>query len=491
MRKALLGPRGIVPIALACTLLGGSMARGEVAVVPDLNAPDELQLEASAISLLIRASLQTFDRQLVSRQQLRLFLEGVQSYTPGKPLLVPAHIANQVLAKLGGDRLVLFDLAKSTAGFSVSGIVQGTGAKKLSRIFAEAPTGAIGELASKVAGKIAPVLGMKTAPVPDLGLVDLLPFVRAEIGHFEGDSREISKALDLALPQTASELPALRELLEAIADDPSLPAVPRAQAKLLLSDWLSADALAQQGLASDPKQLVLHAIRARALAALKKFDEAEKVAAELKTNRTLSTLANLAIGLYRSDDSIKNDAAIAPLIGRPAAEWRPVLALIASAPHGILSPASEIAALSAAEKLAPLEPTLATLVAKRAYLFGTSPSKAAGLIQVRHLSTTQIQAIRGKLQLDSVEAAELALGKAIQAREDEDRKIKAADLAVIERPTGPPTPLAIALQEYLQRFDSLYEPAMSSVTIAPLPGSGVPIYWPFFVRPRRLHDGLS
>jgi hypothetical protein len=50
--------------------------------------------------------------------------------------------------------------------------------------------------------------------------------------------------------------------------------------------------------------------------------------------------------------------------------------------------------------------------------------------------------------------------------------------------------LARKLRTVLQGFDALYDPNLSAIQIAPLPGSGQPFYWPFLVRKQKLSDGL-
>jgi hypothetical protein len=197
-------------------------------------------------------------------------------------------------------------------------------------------------------------------------------------------------------------------------------------------------------------------------------------------------LAQIALAVARDDSRDKLAGALSPLLGRPAADWRPVLPLIAAAAPGSFGERGEAAALAAAEKLAHQEPGLASTLAARALLGGARAQDAAPLIKVVELSAEQVQSVSAHLGDEAGVAA--GLGQQIKAREEETRALAAA--VGPEKPTGPPSALASNLRGVLQDFAALYEPKLTSVAIAPLPGSGQPFYWPYLIRNSRLGEGL-
>jgi hypothetical protein len=129
-------------------------------------------------------------------------------------------------------------------------------------------------------------------------------------------------------------------------------------------------------------------------------------------------------------------------------------------------------------------------VAARALAGGAAASQAAPLIKVRDLSTEQIKAVGARLdKVGGADPAAAALSQEIKSRQDESEQVRATAQGP-QKPVGPPSTLARNLYTLLQKFDLLYEPTLTAVTIAPLPGSGQPLYWPFLVRPERLSAGL-
>jgi len=122
-----------------------------------------------------------------------------------------------------------------------------------------------------------------------------------------------------------------QDILLALAEVPGMPALPRAQARLLRGEWTLAAQLADAGLSSDAINAPLRAAKVRALAALKDFSAAETELALLRASHNLSAiaLAAVAISIERGDAADKKDAALGPLMGRPAEEWRPLLPVIA------------------------------------------------------------------------------------------------------------------------------------------------------------------
>jgi hypothetical protein len=256
---------------------------------------------------------------------------------------------------------------------------------------------------------------------------------------------------------------------------------------MLMGDWDKAFERAEAGLASDARNVLLRVAKIRGLAARKDFQGAEREFPYLKGSPSLLALAQVAVAVERGDSGEKLALALAPLLGRPATEWRAVLPIIASAPPGSFGARGEAAALAAAEKLAQQEPGLGSTLAARALAGGAKAKEAAPLIRVQDLSTEQVKSLGGSLAEQGGDAA-VDLSQQIKAREEEAKLIAAAEGP--EKPTGPPSLLASNLRTVLRDFDGLFEPKLSTIQIAPLPGSGQPLYWPYLIRKQRLGEGL-
>lgn len=464
-------------------------ARADSVVLPDPSAAAEQAELSGAVSLLVRSYLKPGARPIVPRRELGLAIEAVTGRSPGKNLTVAPDLAPKLMERLAADGLVLWSLEIGKKGTTVSGTCLGRGGKRLLRIYATAATGDVAALAGQLAKKIAPVIGATVGDMPDIGLGDLRPFVAAESALVSGDAVAAARATDLALPKAVERLPAAKDVLRAIAEDASLPALPRTQARLLRGEWDMAAELADAGLAKEPKNVPLRAARVRALAALKNFRTAEQELALLKGSRNLTALAlaQVAIAIERGDPQGTKDEALAPLVGRPAGEWRQVLPIIAATPPGTFGPRVEAAALAAAQKLSAQEPGLVSTLAARALAGGAAARETAGMIRVEELSAEQIKGLSARLSAEADSSA-AGLSQQIKARQEEAKELE-VDTGP-QRPTGPPSALAKNLLPVLQEFEALYEPSLSAIQIAPLPGSGQPFYWPFLVRKQNLAEGL-
>jgi hypothetical protein len=465
-----------------------AQATAQVIVIPDpIAAPDREDI-AAAVSLLVRASFQQGPRTIAPRRQLALAIEALTGRSPSKNLTVASAQAPKLLQQLGADSLVLWELQVGEKSTQVGGTLVGPNGKRLLRLSAAAATGDVGELARQLAQRVASYLGVGLEPTPDLGLADMRPFAQAQAALLVQDGVAVSRALDLALPKVAAGFAGPKQVLREIADDPGMAPLPRAQAAVLMGDWDRALERADAGLASDGKNILLRVAKVRALAARGDFQSAEREIQALKSahNPSVLALAQVAVGLERGDSPEKLTEALAPLVGRPPADWRPLLPLIASSKPGSFGARGEAAALAAAEKLSQQEPGLAGALATRALAGGATPQETAPLIKLQDLSAGQVKTISGRLGDEGGAAADLS--RQIRAREEEAKQIAAA--AGPEKPTGPPSALASSLRAVLQDFDALYEPTLNAIQIAPLPGSGQPFYWPFLIRKQRLGEGL-
>ena len=482
----------LATLLLAALLPARPAAAQGAAILPDLNAPPELSEQAAAVSLLLRSYLKTGERHLVPRHELALAVEAFTGRTPRGTLTVSGDQAPRLAEQLGADRILVAQLQQSGKRLMATGLIYGPAGRRMGRISMGVAAGELADLAHQLAERLAPAIGATVMDGPAVGLADLRPFLAAQAALLMGDAAAAAHAVEVALPNTADRLPAALDVLRSLAEDPSLSAPTRVQARLLMGDWAAAVELADEGLAADPKNINLRAAKARAKAALRDFAAAEAEIGLLKGSRQLPTvaLAIAALAVERGDPVARRDEALSPLLGRPASEWRAVLPLLAACPAGTFGPQIEAAALAAAQKLAPQEPSLASAVAARALAGGAAASQAAPLIKVEELSTDQVKAVGTRLEkVGGSDPAAAALSQEIRSRQEESAQARAA-AAVVQRPVGPPSTLVRNLHSLLQDFDLLYEPTLTSVTIAPLPGSGQPWYWPYLVRSERLSGGL-
>ena len=474
-------------------LLSARLASAQGAtVLPDLAASPDLAEQAGAVSLLFRSYLKPGDRKVVPRHELALAIEAFTGRTPRRSLTVPPELASRLADQMGADRILVAELGQSGKRLMATGMILGPSGKRLARLSVAAALGDLSTLAHRIAERLAPVIGAEVLESQAVGLADLRPLVNAQAALLAGDAQAASRALDMALPNTASRLPAALDVLRSLAEEPGFPTMTRVQARLLMQDWSAAVELADEGLAAEPKNINLRAAKLRAKAALRDFAAADGEAAALKSNRSHPAVAvALAIlAIERGAPVAKRDEALQPLVGRPASEWRTVLPLLATYAAGTFGPTIEAAALTAAQKLASQEPGLAALIATRALASGVSVSQAVPLIKVQELSSEQVKTVSDQLEkAGGTELATSALSQEIRSRQEETVRVQAMESRP-ERPTGPPSILATNLRPLLQKLDLLYEPTLTSITIAPLPGSGQPLYWPFLVRAERLAEGL-
>ena len=461
-------------------------------VLPDLAAPPELSVEAAAVSLLLRSYLKPGERQPVPRHELALAIEAFTGRAPRGSLTVSNDLASRLAEQLGADRILVAQVQSSAKRLMATGLIYGPAGKRIGRISVGAAMGDLADMARQIALRLAPAIGATVVDGPAVGLADLRPFVAAQAALLVGDAAAAARAIEVALPNTAAHLPAVLDVLRSLAEEPSLLKQTRVQARLLMGEWAAAIELADEGLASDPKNVALRAAKARAQIALRDFDAAERELDALKGARGVPAVvvARAALAVERGDSLEKRDEALSSLLGRPASEWRVALPLVAASPPGTFGPQVEAAALAAAQKLAPQEPGLTSTVAARALTAGAAVSQTAPLIKVQDLSTEQIKAVGAQLdKVGGADPAAAALSQEIKSRQSESEQVRATAQGP-EKPVGPPSTLARNLRTLLQGFDLLYEPTLTAVTIAPLPGSGQPLYWPFLVRSERLADGL-
>jgi hypothetical protein len=487
----------LCPVLLAALLFGAlaparPVAAQGAAVLPDLAAPPELGVEAAAVSLLLRSYLKPGERHFIPRHELALAIEAFTGRAPRGSLTVAQDLAARLVEQLGADRILVAQLQQSSKRLMATGLVYGPAGKRVGRIVVGVAMGEISDMARQMAERLAPAIGAAVVDGPAMGLADLRPFVTAQSALLVGDAAAATYAIEAALPNTAAHLPAVLDVLLSLAEEPGLPKPTRVQARLLMGDWAAAAELADEGLAADPRNVALRAGKARAKVALRDFDAAERELDMLKGARNLPAvvLARAALAVERGDPVEKRDEALSPLLGRPASEWRVVLPLVAASAPGTFGAQVEAAALAAAQKLAPQDPGLASTLAARALAGGAAVSQTAPLIKVQDLSAEQVKAVGARLdKVGGADPAAAALSQEIKSRQVESEQARAAAQGPA-KPVGPPSTLARNLRILLQRFDLLYEPTLTTVTIAPLPGSGQPFYWPFLVRPGRLSDGL-
>ena len=461
-------------------------------MLPDPDAAAENDELGRAVAFLVRSSLSSLaaaQTRVVPRRELALALEALGPKGERRGLTVSAELAPKLIERMGADAVVVWRLDVGANGTAVSGTMVGPGGKRLLRIHAAAATGDVADLARKLSARVAAASASAAAEINEVGLAELRPFLAVDAATLAGDSVAAFRAAEVASAAVAAKVAEAGNTLAILADDPGMSALSRSQAKLLKSEWSAAIALADGGLASDSKNAALRAVKVRALVGSKDFAAAEAELALLRGSHNASALAaaTLALVLESGGSSEQRDSALAALLGRPAGEWRAVLPLIAATAPGSFGAKTEAAALAAAEKLMASEPGLASTLAARALAGSGLARQATPMIALRELSAGQMAALSARLAADA-DAGSVDLSKQIGRRQQEAQAIAAEEFP--EKPTGPPSPLVRNLKTILQGFDELYDPALSSIQVAPFPGSGQPFYWPFLVRPHRLGEGL-
>jgi hypothetical protein len=485
--------RAFFLLALAVAVLALASPAAEAApqtlVLPDPDAAAENDELGRAVAFLVRASLSGGPTRVIPRRELALALEALGTKGRDKGLFASADLAPKLIERMGAEAVVVWRLDVGAKGSTVTGTMVGPGGKRLLRLGVAAATGDVAELARKVATRVAAASGGAAAEIAEVGLAELRPFLAIDAATLAGDSVAAFRAAEVASSAVAAKLAEAGNTLAILADEPSMSALPRSQARLLRSEWAAAIQLADGGLAADPNNAVLRAVKVRALVGSKDLAAAEAELVLLRESHNVSELAaaTLALVLESGGSIEQRDDALAALLGRPAAEWRAVLPLIAATPPGTFGAKTEAAALAAAAKLMAQDPGLASTLAARA-LAGTGMARQASpLIALRELSAGQMAALSARLAAEA-DASSVALSKQIDRRQQEAKSL-AAETGP-EPPTGPPSELVRNLKTVLQGFDELYDPTLSSVQVAPFPGSGQPFYWPFLVRPYRLGEGL-
>lgn len=482
----------VVGVVLATAPLAarGADATPQALVIPD---PDGLAENAElgrAVAFLVRSALsEDMHIRVVPRRELELAVGSLGKKQSGDSLIVPDDEAVKLLDRMQADAIVPWRLEVDDKGTLATGTMLGPAGKRLLRIRVAAATGDVAELARKMASRIAVARSAASGAIPETGIAELRPFLALEAAMLASDSVAAYRAVELASSGVVVKIAEARKTLQVLAEHTGMAALPRAQARLLRSEWAAAAATADDGLAADPKNVLLRVVKVRALVATNALALAASELATVRASRNASAVAvaSLALALARGGSVDEHDAALALLVGRPAVEWRAVLPLIAETSPGSFGPKIEAAALAAAEKLMAQEPGLASLLAIRALAAAGIGGRAAPLVNVRELSAEQVAAISARLAAQA-DASSVDLSRQIIRRKEEAKAI-AVDAGVV-RPNGQPSALARNLKIILEEFDALYDPSLSSIQVAALPGTGQPFYWPFLVRSQRMREGL-
>ncbi|HUH00380.1 MAG TPA: serine/threonine-protein kinase, partial [Kofleriaceae bacterium] len=504
---------------------------GGTVLVGDLHAPDDLRGQAGAIALMLRSHLPAGGRTAVRWDELRAVLGGKAG-----PLLISDPVA--AAAGTGADLVVTGTLTRSGSRVEVELKVTDRSGKPLGTLRARAPDGSVIDLVTQLLRSGRAIVGDNDQERPLGSVGRLRAFVHAADALAGGDVLAAAGALEIALPNVVFDVPAAREIAEAVWSDPGLPLERRLAVAIAVGDPRGLQQLADQRLAVSARDRVGLAASAAALINAGDAKGAEQVLAPLDSSRRDPVIQLLKARAAHARGSISGrDKALAKLLGPTA--YPPALVWIAQLPAGSLSPALERRAV---ELAGGANHELASLIGLRALRAGATDEATLELIRVVSLSDEETGDLARAIDAEAARGGATALRLRAEARirtggpgalEDIERALAstegqgdsrllalktqlaqdtkaggdrsdgAATAIGLDRgePGGAPrsatarstelVDVASRLQPMLRSFPRLAAGAVGAVAIVPLDGSSEALYWPYRVHPDRLAGGLA
>lgn len=482
-------------VATFCLVTMALLPRGAQAqrvVIGDLQPGPGLDDEAGAVSMLLGATLRPGTRTAVPRADLAQAL-GPDVAKTGV-LLLAADKVSALAPKLGVDRVFTGSLVADEDKLRVQGQILGADGQKVAEIELASPRGELSDLVRRLAGRMAPSLGMTVGPVPTTSLGKLRPFVVASRALAGGDAKAAAQYLDLAGHGAPVALLPAREVAQAIWQHPATPSESKIHAALAVGDGKTAIQLADLGIKQEPQNISLRAGRVRALTSLKDYTGAERELNLLKSSRATPSVAvaRAELAVRRGDSLEKRDEALAPVLNGPPGVLKSAMALVLDTPPNTFGTQVEKSVLNSAETIAASEPGLASRVAFRAVEGGTEVQRALPLVRVGDFGAKELG--RLKPRVDLLAASGNAPGALRLQADIAKRSSVAREIRLGEMGAGSSDPDSIsvttALRPLLARFERLGTHGYSFAVVLPLTGSGQSIISPFRVRPELVRIGL-
>jgi predicted Ser/Thr protein kinase len=522
---------GCALVGMLLVVPGRAEADRRVGVV-DLEAPAALEVDAAAISLMLRSLLDTSFRPGVSAADL------ADALTSSGTGAVDDTRAAAVLSSLGADRLVAGHVSETGTQVEVILRVYGEGGELLGNVTARAPRGDVEKITKTLIEHASNLLDNDEFKKPRGSIGQLRPYIAAASAMRSGDVEAAGAALAAARPFTAHRVSAVKEIAASVAAVDELPLDQRVIAALAGNDISGAMRMAEAALEQDPKNAV--AVAALARVHLARFDS-KAAAAELKrAKRSKHPFVVLTRAALAIDDKSarKRNAALGKLLAGDA--YVPALVLIADLAPGALGKKLERTVVKAAATID--HPGLASLLGLRAARAGIDLQRALELIAVVDLDNSEVKwlaeavekavektwpvgfRLRAELMMRAGNArkaledilaaldgrpadaellalkvlleAELAAsgrgGEGVELADPKAGKTRLDDGASSEptKRAASVADLAAELPQLLEAFDALTDGRVKSLVVAPLSGSAEAFYWPYRVHPDQLRDGL-
>lgn len=409
---------------------------------------------------------------------------------------LPADAAGApaLLGALGADRLFIGLLSADDRKLTVVGKVLDERGAAVGNFSSAAPRGEVSALAWEIAHRLAPLLEAGLEERPRVSLGRLLPFVAASASLAAGDRREAARALEAADPASTGQLAAARGIGRAVWTSTALPAQLRSAVALATGDAPAAVELAVEAVRQHPKDVAARAARVRGLLAAGDSVAAQRALAELAdaTGEPLLAVAHGELAL-RAGRAAGASAALVSLLSREPVP-RPVLGMVAAAAPRSFDRAVEAAALAAAERIAPQEPSVASRLAARAVEGGIDLRRALPLLRLRDMEAGELGRLKARVEESKLggDPAAQRLIVELALRRETEAQIRAvgAGAAAAGR-----TLLDNQLGVMFGELPALTDWRVARIAIVQLEGTGAHRLWPLRVRPevlrRAIHDGLG
>ena len=475
------------------------------AVLADLESDAAEREVAGSLGLLLRSMLGPGQRVVVPARELALALEVASAGRRREVLIVGPPAAKSLMERLNADRLFIGSLKLDKTHWEVRGQILGPEGTRLSSVAAKVPPNDLHGLASQLAQRLAARLGLTVFERPPVTLSAMAPYARAQASLNAGDPNAAARTLETADPRPGATLNSAKEVVEALAANPNLPAPSRMQLSLLAGDNAGARHTADEILKVDPKNTQARAGKVRALANQGDVETALKEFEPIKNSKDpYAAVASAQLLIKRrsapdraalAQDNLSEDAqteALATSMKDPASDNEKTLALIAATGPNALPPEVETAAVGAAERVALKDPALASSVATRALKGGVEVEKALPLAKIEKLDKSEVAAVKDKLEAlgPKGETAMKALGQELEKREGQAEKLR---LGGVELPAADSAlgPLAGQLRALLGHFGVLQEQLGPRAMVVAKQDIDARWYKPFWVRRPRLEHGLQ
>jgi tetratricopeptide (TPR) repeat protein len=299
-------------------------------------------------------------------------------------------LATRLLPTLKADRLITGDVALFGERATVTLRVYDRDGNLIGRVQESGRRGALVALGNALATAIGPLCDVTPAAPTEIGLGDVMPFVRAHRALLKNEVEDAGRALLAGKPNVANRLPSAREITDALLNQVTpLSSTTDLEITLLAGDVRVTVEHANELIAKKKDLDLAHAALARAHLAQLDLEAAKRDLAAAKSEAPPVLLARAALAEARGDTAARNRH-IAPLLtGIP---YTPALIWLAELPPKSLDTAEE--ALVEIAELKIDQPWIATRIGLRALAVEALFERGLSLISVEYLSDADLAILR-------------------------------------------------------------------------------------------------